>query len=147
VRIYKPVFVIMLAVILWSLPSQGFPVSNQDGHPIDKWVEEQIAKNPSTAGERDAYDQGSQRWDKEMNKIYRERMKQLDNHQQAALKNAQRNWLKFRDAESQVISQIIQKLSGTMWVPVPSARLYKINRQRALELKDYLDWTRSPDKD
>lgn len=146
-RIYKPVFVIMIAVMLWAFPNHGFPAGSQEGHPIDKWVEEQIAKDPSTAGERDAYDQGSQRWDKEMNKIYWELMKRLDKHQQAALKNAQRNWLKFRDAESQVLAQIIQKLSGTMWLPVPSARLYKINRQRAMELKDYLEWTRSPDWD
>jgi uncharacterized protein YecT (DUF1311 family) len=147
VRIYKPLLVIMLVVMLWSLPSHGFPASIQEGHPIDKWVEEQIAKDPSTAGERDAYDQGAQRWDKEMNKTYRELMKRLDRPQQAAFKNAQRNWLKFRDAESQFLAQIIQKLEGTVWLPVPSARLYKINRQRAMELKDYLDWTRNPDKD
>ena len=79
-------------------------------------------------------------WDKELNRIYKELMKRLDKHQQTALKEAQRNWIKYRDAEYQAIGQIIQRLEGTMWLPVPSARLYKINRQRAMELKDYLDW-------
>lgn len=143
-RIYKPMFLIMLTVMLWAYSNHGFTTSNQEKQPIDKWVEEQIAKDPSTAGERDAYEQGSQMWDKEMNKIYREHMKRLDRHQQIALKNAQRNWIKFRYAESQVLVQIIQKLEGTMWLPVPSARLYKINRQRTMQLKDYLEWTRYP---
>jgi uncharacterized protein YecT (DUF1311 family) len=147
VRIYKPMFLIMLTVMLWAYSNYGFPASSQEEHPIDKWVEEQIAKDPSTCGMNEAHDQGSQMWDREMNKIYGELMKRLDKHQQKALKKAQRNWIKFREAESQVLVQIIEKLEGTMWYPVPSARLYKINRQRAMELKDYLEWTRYLDKD
>jgi uncharacterized protein YecT (DUF1311 family) len=139
-------FVVMLTVILCAYANQGFPAGSQEQHPIDKSVEEQIAQDSSTAGERRAYEQGSQMWDQEMNKIYRELLKRLDIPQQTALKNAQRNWLKFRDAESLALVQITQKLEGTMWLPVPSARLYKINRQRALDLKGYLEWTRSPDK-
>jgi|SRR5208337_3227465 len=140
-RIYNhPIFIVIFTIILLTFSSAGITANSQKKDPIDKWVEEQIGKDPSTAGEIHAYDKGSEMWDKELNRIYNELMKRLDKHQQTALKEAQRNWIKYRDAEYQAICQIIQKLEGTMWLPVPSARLYKINRQRAMELKGYLDW-------
>jgi uncharacterized protein YecT (DUF1311 family) len=134
------IFVIIFTIILLTYSSAGITANGQKKDPIDEWVEEQIAKDPSTAGEIHAYDKGSEMWNKDVNRIYKELMKRLDKHQQTALKEAQRNWIKYRDAEYQAIGQIIQRLEGTMWLPVPSARLYKINRQRAMELKDYLDW-------
>lgn len=140
-RIHKHIiFVVIFTITLSTYSSAGITANSQKKDPIEKWVEEQIAKDPSTAGEIHAYDKGSEMWDKELNSIYKELMKRLDKHQQTALKEAQRNWIKYRDAEYQAIGQIIQRLEGTMWLPVPSARLYKINRQRAMELKDYLDW-------
>ncbi len=140
-RIHKhTIFVVIFTITLLTYSNAGITANNQKKDTIDKWVEEQIAKDPSTAGEIHAYDKGSEMWDKELNRIYNELMKRLDKHQETALKEAQRNWIKYRDAEYQAISQIIQGLEGTMWLPVPSARLYKINRQRAIELKDYLEW-------
>jgi uncharacterized protein YecT (DUF1311 family) len=68
-------------------------------------------------------------------------MNKLDKFQREALKEAQRNWIRYRNAEYKAISLIIQGLEGTMWLPVPDARLYKIIRRRAMELKDYLEWT------
>ncbi len=140
-RIHRhSIFVVIFTITLLTYSSTGMTASSQKKDPIDKWVEEQIAKDPSTAGEIHAYDKGAERWDKELNRIYQELMKRLDKHQQTALEEAQTNWIKYRDAEYQAICQIIQRLEGTMWLPVPSARLYKINRQRAMELKDYLEW-------
>jgi len=140
-RIHKhTIFVVIFTITLLTYSSAGITANSQKKDHIDKCVEEQIAKDPSTAGEIHAYDKGSEMWDKELNRIYNELMKRLDKHQQTALKEAQRNWIKYRDAEYQAIGQIIQRLEGTMWLPVPSARLYKINRQRAMELKDYFDW-------
>ena len=141
-KIYKHcIFIVISAVAILAYLNMGSIASSKEKHFIDKWVEEQIAKDPSTAGEIQAYAKGSDMWDKELNKVYRELMNKLDNNQRVALQEAQINWIKFRDADHKAINLIIQGLEGTMWLPVPEARLYKIIPQRAMELKDYLEWT------
>ncbi|MCU5773654.1 DUF1311 domain-containing protein [Erwiniaceae bacterium BAC15a-03b] len=83
----------LLALCL-ALPSAVFAASN----PIDSALESCLNSNSSTVGMSQCYDTANQSWDKEMNRQYNSVMKKLNSGQKAKLRDAQRNWLKYRDS-------------------------------------------------
>jgi uncharacterized protein YecT (DUF1311 family) len=63
---------------------------------------------------RAAINQAREMW--EMNKVYKRLMARLSpEQQQNTLREAQRAWLTFRDAEGKAISAIIASKDGTIW--------------------------------
>jgi uncharacterized protein YecT (DUF1311 family) len=63
---------------------------------------------------RAAINQAHEMW--EMNKVYKRLMARLSpEQQQNTLREAQRAWLTFRDAEGKAISAIIASKDGTIW--------------------------------
>ena len=108
-------------------------------HPIDKMLEACLAKNSTTAGTVDCISKAEDKWDKEMNRVYAELMKRLSPDARAKLKEAQVQWLKFRDSEFQLQGEIYSKLEGTMYIPMSADSQMQVVKKRALELKAYLD--------
>lgn len=86
-------------------------------HPIDAWNEEKMADESvvSTAAMRDITNQARIKWDSELNAVYKRLLKRLNSKQQAALRKAQQQWLKYRDAEGNAISEIISSRQGTIY--------------------------------
>jgi uncharacterized protein YecT (DUF1311 family) len=71
-------------------------------HPIDVQFERDMdASGGVTLKMRNAQGRAYKRWDTELNMEYLELMARLSADEQAALKKAQRAWLKFREAESE----------------------------------------------
>jgi uncharacterized protein YecT (DUF1311 family) len=106
-------------------------------NPIDTWYAEAMEKDYSTAGMRDAANQARAMWDKDMNATYRRLMARLDGSQQASLRDAQRAWLKYRDAESAALGSIVAVQDGTIWQLSATTQAMELVRQRALQLKAY----------
>jgi uncharacterized protein YecT (DUF1311 family) len=115
--------------------SQHNKVATQ--HPIDIWFEKNIGKDMSTAGMRLTTNQTQKMWDAEMNKLYSRLMVRLNSKQKSALRESQRNWLKFRDAKFKEIYEIIFAQEGTMWHLVADGERMETVRTRALELLAY----------
>jgi uncharacterized protein YecT (DUF1311 family) len=111
---------------------------DEEKHPIDKALESCLDKNSSTAGMVECMDRAYKQWDGELNRVYAELMKRLDAAEKAKLKEAQLQWLKFRDSEFKVIDGIYSKMDGTMYIPMHVDSRALIVRNRALELKSYL---------
>jgi uncharacterized protein YecT (DUF1311 family) len=57
----------------------------------------------------------------------------------SSLKEAQVQWLKFRDSEFQLQGEIYSKPEGTMYIPMSADSQMQAVKKRALELKAYLD--------
>jgi uncharacterized protein YecT (DUF1311 family) len=108
-------------------------------HAIDAWLEKAIEKDPSTVGMRAATNKAREMWDKEMNQIYTRLIGRLSKEQQVSLRDAQRSWLKYRDAEGKVISDIIAAKDGTIWQLSATGQGMELVRTRALQLKAYED--------
>ncbi|MDR6512619.1 uncharacterized protein YecT (DUF1311 family) [Novosphingobium capsulatum] len=96
------------------------------------------ASNGSTAGQvgcevaaRDAYD-------KRMGAAYRALLRALPNDAAGKLREAQRAWLRFRDAHIQASNALFATRQGTMYVPMQAADHTAIVRQRAIELEAQL---------
>jgi uncharacterized protein YecT (DUF1311 family) len=108
-------------------------------HAIDKALEACLDKNQSTAGMVECEDKAYLKWDKELNRLYAELMKKISPDAKAALKDAQVQWLKFRDSEFKLLDGIYDKLEGTMYRPMRVDSRLEIVKRRALELNSHLE--------
>ena len=73
----------------------------------------------------------------ELDKIYKQLMAKLDAEQQKSLKEAQRAWIKWRDAEADIIARVGGAIGGSaMRVDYASAQA-KLIKERAEVLRGY----------
>jgi len=72
-----------------------------------------------------------------MNAVYGSLMKRLDSSQQADLRDAQRKWLQFRDAELKSIGTIVAAQYGTAVQLAASDEAMELVRARVLQLYGY----------
>jgi len=66
-------------------------------------------------------------------------MRRLKPAQQAILRAAQLEWLKYRDSEFKLIESIYDTLQGTMYIPMRIAERLEVMKRRALALAGYID--------
>lgn len=124
---------------LLFLTLSAFAQDKEEKHPIDKFVDDCIDKNPSTHGTMGCFDQGYKKWDAELNKVYKQLAAKLTPEQKTGLQNAQREWIKFRDAEFKSIDLIYGSMQGTMFQPMNVSDKMEVVKQRAIDLQSYLD--------
>jgi uncharacterized protein YecT (DUF1311 family) len=72
--------------------------------------------------------------DAEMNQAYKKLMADLDTKSQAKLRESQRQWIKFRDAEAEFLS--LKFLGGSAYPMVYAGNKTSLTQQRTKELKD-----------
>lgn len=108
-------------------------------HPIDQWLSDCLAKDPSTRGMLACFEEGYRRWDAELNRVYKELMKKLTPEEQGTLKESQIAWLKQRDETFKLLQIIYAKKDGTMYLTMKAADRVDIVQKRTMELSSYLD--------
>jgi uncharacterized protein YecT (DUF1311 family) len=108
-------------------------------HPIDAWLEECTAKDESTAGQLACLATAYEKWDAELNNVFKELMNKLPEDARPALKSAQISWLNHRDEEFKLLDALYNSMDGTMYGLMRAADRVDFIRKRALELSSYLD--------
>ncbi len=111
-------------------------------YPIEQTLQSCIAKDFANDALLKCYQTAYTEWDKELNQYYKELKQLLNNKQQRILKNAQRNWINYRDSEFSMLSTIYGSLNGNQWQLLIMATKVEIVKQRALELHDYIQTLR-----
>ncbi|KOC87793.1 lysozyme inhibitor LprI family protein [Winslowiella iniecta] len=104
-------------------------------NPIDRELESCLNSNSSTAGMSQCYDTANRAWDKEMNTQYQAVMAKLDDAQKAKLRDAQRNWLKYRDSWLEASKAWYLKEQGTMAAISLGVQSVELVKNQALMLK------------
>ena len=74
-----------------------------------------------------------------MNVAYKALMKELPVEGQNALREAQREWIKYRDKEFEAIDSVYSQMEGTMWIPIRIESRVRVVRERVLMLRHYLE--------
>ena len=146
----KLLFLFALIILPALAYSQG---DTQEKHPIDVWYENCIDSNGSTMGMIMCADSAAVLWDIELNKNYKLLMDVLVDKAKEDLREAQREWITFRDKEMQAISSYYEYVyeimgGGTMYPMLASGARMEVIRKRALELKgmyDELSWYKGED--
>ncbi len=127
--------VLILALVILAPSAHAF--DDQKKHPIDQWLETHMSDDESTAGMRNTTNKAREMWESEMNKVYNRLMSKLTQKQQTVQREAQRNWMIYRDAESKAITEIIASRDGTMYQLIATSDGMELVRERTLKLLAY----------
>ncbi len=104
---------------------------------IDKYLESCIAADSTTAGMTNCAYGAYALWDKELNITYKNLLSSLSPSEQQALRNSQRQWIAFRDAEFKTIDAMYKSKDGTMYIPMRVADRLEIVKTRVSQLQGY----------
>jgi uncharacterized protein YecT (DUF1311 family) len=96
------------------------------------------ADHASTAGQTECEGQAAAAYDRRMNAAYAALLRALPAEAGAQLRQSQRAWLLFRDAEGRARSALFATRQGTMYVPMEASAATDIVRDRALQLESAL---------
>ncbi len=105
--------------------------------PIDRKATACMDREPSTAGMIECLQQAYAEWDAALNTTYADVRLRLNPEAQNALKEAQRLWIGYRDAEFLAIDTIYGAMQGTMWRLAGLSRKVEFVKNRVLELRLY----------
>jgi uncharacterized protein YecT (DUF1311 family) len=115
-------------------------------YPLDEFLDRCLAQpnHASTAGQVQCTNRARQRWDGEMNHDYRRLADRLPPKARVSLRNAQRRWLEYRDADQPLIDAVYKLTRGTMFVPMHAYSRLRLVRERSLVLKTYFTVLTNP---
>ncbi len=111
-----------------------------DIHPIEKWRTDcyNTDSNMTTYGMCMCEKQAQEKWEVELNVVYKQLMKILDTDDKAYMIESQKAWLIYREKELKFIREHYYKIDGTMWKHISASYQTDLTRDRVLELKKYL---------
>jgi uncharacterized protein YecT (DUF1311 family) len=129
---------VVCLLLLLTLAPRPPARAQEKGHPIDSTLEACLNENPSTAGNVQCIDAAYDSWDQELNRAYAELGRRLNPQGRRALRLAQAEWVKQRDAEFKLLGALYSDLQGTMFAPMMAFSRLKVVKARALQLDDYV---------
>jgi uncharacterized protein YecT (DUF1311 family) len=141
--------VLTMALAAVALPAHAAGVfcDTDRIHPIDAQFEREMERSGGvTLHMREAQGRAHQAWDAELNRVYRELMSRQPAEEKALLRDAQRSWLSFRDAEEKLWwSETITGMGGGTMQPLLAAdHGIAMLRERVCRLTRYLEGASTP---
>ncbi|UYY58426.1 lysozyme inhibitor LprI family protein [Sphingomonas sp. S2-65] len=91
--------------------------------------------NGSTSAQTRCEVQAESAYDRRMNAAYGALLRTLPRRAAGELRNAQRTWLAFRDAQRMADAALFATRQGTMYVPMQGGSATRVVRDRALQLE------------
>lgn len=114
-----------------------------DTASVEQDIDQMLDDDSSTLGMIDASIEYEKRYDALLNKYYKILYNSLGLEGKKALKASQLNWIKFRDSEKELISEINAQTyeeagGGTIWGVIATSTRSEITKKRVVELFNYL---------
>lgn len=104
-------------------------------HKIDKECAACLDTNITTVGMKECLIAAIDKWDAELNVQYSHLMKKLTPAQKTAVKEAQRKWIAYRDAQHQAEITIYGSFGGTMYGITILSQKLELIRSQTLKLQ------------
>lgn len=123
----------LLALTLLAGAFAGPAFAEDD--PIDVKLSACLENEMSTQGMVECYGAAYDAWDAALNEAYDALMKTLTEDEASALRDAQRAWIKFRDAESDFLGSLITPDRGTIMRITTNEMMTDMVRQRTQALR------------
>jgi len=108
---------------------------------IERIASEQMKIDFSTVGMSNSVNELNRQYDQLLNTYYQKLLSKLKDSDKEILKQAQRNWIQFRDSELKLINLLSEDIypgGGTMQTNRRSARSLYLTKKRLIELYQYL---------
>jgi uncharacterized protein YecT (DUF1311 family) len=116
------------------LPVQGA----EDKDPIEIEMDTAMEQNGSTGGQVDAITEANQKWETKLNSLYKTLKQKMQPDEFAALQQAQRSWITYRDKQLLSYESTYGKMDGSMWVPMHAYAVMNLTKKRVQELQTLL---------
>jgi uncharacterized protein YecT (DUF1311 family) len=107
--------------------------------PIDIAMNAAMERNGSTAGMCEAIAEANEKWEARLNAVYAKLKKQMPPEEFAALQQAQRAWIAYRDLQIKSYEATYSRMDGTMWIPCSASAVMNLTKQRVQELEGILN--------
>lgn len=126
----------------FALAVLGAPALAQpDQHPIDAELSRcmESPEGMSTHGTRQCLGTATEAWDKELNRVWGELMRELPASAKESLRAAQRKWIAFRDAEQAALVDAYGAMPGSMFSIMHADAVSALTRDRVRQLEALLE--------
>jgi len=113
-----------------------------DVFKIEKLAEKKMNIDYTTSGMTNAVYELEKGYDKLLNKYYKILVEKLNTEDKEKIKIAQRNWLKFRDSELEMIwvmSNDEYTGGGTIQKNIRAAKVCDLTKKRVYQIKEHID--------
>lgn len=110
----------------------------EDKDPIEIQMDTAIEQNGSTGGQVEAITEANQKWETKLNAIYKSLKQKMQPDEFAALQQAQRAWITYRDKQLLSYESTYGKMDGSMWVPMHAYAVTNLTKKRVQELQTLL---------
>ena len=127
----------LLAVMLLAGAFAGPALADDD--QIDADLEACLDGEMSTQGMVECYGAAYEAWDAALNEAYATLMDTLSEEEATALRDAQRAWIRFRDAESAFLASLMTPDRGTIMRITVNAAMTDLVKQRTQALRSLDD--------
>jgi len=123
-------------ICLWVMPLSIFSQVEKD--PIDLEMDAAMEENGSTAGMVEAITKAQEKWEAKLNAKYKSLKQKMPPDEFAALQQAQRAWIAYRDKQIESYAITYGRMDGTMWIPAHAGAVMRLTKERAQELENIL---------
>lgn len=130
-------FLLVPLLLFYSL---AYAQQEEKKHKIDIEQTRCLGKNENqtTAGMCDCTYKALEQWDKKLNEDYKKLLSALAPDAKNKLKEAQRQWVAFKEKEIELIDATYGAEEGTMWRIVRAGKVMEITRRRAIDIESLL---------
>jgi uncharacterized protein YecT (DUF1311 family) len=126
---------VLVALLLTASPAFAAPQADVTATALQRCLDNPA--NAATAGQVDCEASAMRSYDRRMNAAYAALTRALPPKAARQLRQSQRAWLVFRDAERSASGEIFATRQGTMFVPMQAGATTNVTRDRALQLETY----------
>lgn len=135
---------IVLFLIFSCLPAYAGNIWDKT-HQIDVWTESALKDAAGVTPKIiDVYSTAYNKWDRALNSTYKLLMQKLPDKDKKLLRNSQRKWLKYKDAEFRFMPVHVQRKGGSLSRVITHERMNNFVRARVIELEAYITIFDSP---
>lgn len=122
--------VLILCLSITSLSAYAGSI----GQDIDSTLDKCKIDAVSTIDSQNCYEVAITSWDKELGTQYNLLMEYQPENVRVAIRDSQRQWIKYRDSYNKGIETFYQKEEGTIWSLVAAESKMNVIRDKALDL-------------
>ena len=128
--------VLLLMMLAWSNVGLCQETAAQIDSALARWIE---ISDGSTASVRFCFSRGIEKMDQRLNALYRSLLGKLNEEQKALLRDSQRKWLAFREAEAKLASAVDPNAGGSLALIADDSFQFEMLKKRVKDFEALLN--------
>lgn len=127
---------LLLILFAWSGAGVCQETAAQIDSALARWIER---SDGSTASVRFCFSRGIEKMDQRLNALYQSLLGKLNEEQKALLRDSQRKWLAFREAEAKLASAVDPNAGGSLALIAADSFQFEMIKNRVRDFEAFLN--------